>query len=67
MSRTKPNDRIPSPTAAEAIGRFVQLVDALDNGQLRQAGREQTELRRLGFDVEVRPLRASSQFGGAPQ
>jgi hypothetical protein len=64
MSRTRSHPRIPSQAAAEAIGRFVQLVDALDQGQLRQAGREQVELRRLGFDVTVRPLGSPLHIGG---
>jgi hypothetical protein len=51
----------PSDRAAEAIGRFASFVNALDEGRLRQADREQSQLKRIGFDVAVRPLCASSR------
>jgi len=54
----------PSARAAEAIGRFASFVSALDRGQLRQADREQTQLKRLGFDVDVRPLDPASLDSG---
>jgi hypothetical protein len=57
----------PSDRAAEAIGRFATFVDALDRGRLRQADREQSQLRRIGFDVTVRPLGSPPQIGGEPQ
>jgi hypothetical protein len=56
MARTESPARYPSPRAAEAIGRFASFVSALDEGRLRQAEREQSQLKRLGFEVEVRPL-----------
>jgi len=57
----------PSDRAALAIGTFAALVTALDEGRWRQADREQDELRRLGFDINVRPLRdpaPSAREGG---
>jgi hypothetical protein len=54
MPREK--DRETSQRAIQAVDRFVGLVGALERGRLRQAAREQVELRRLGFDVDVRPL-----------
>jgi hypothetical protein len=64
-TQIEPRTPYPSPRAAEAIGRFATLVSALDRGQLRQAGREQSQLRRLGFHVEVRPFAASHGDGDA--
>jgi hypothetical protein len=56
MAPTEPAYRPPSPRAAEAIGRFATFVSALDRGRLRQAEREQSRLKRLGFHIEVSPL-----------
>ena len=62
MSRSpsKPSDP-PSGRAVNAVGRFIDFVNLLDQGKLRQAAREQSELRRLGFNVEVRALHSPSQ------
>jgi hypothetical protein len=64
MPQTEPCRRPPSPRAAEAIGRFVAFVSALDRGRLKQAERERSQLKRLGFDVEVRPLSSPSEAEG---
>jgi hypothetical protein len=56
MPRNEPGHRSPSPRAAEAMVRFATFVSALDQGRLRQAEREQSQLKRLGFDIDVRPL-----------
>jgi hypothetical protein len=65
MSKSEASRRHPSLRAAEAIGRFASFVSALDEGQLRRAEREQSQLKRLGFDVEVRPLgRPCHEEGG---
>jgi hypothetical protein len=37
------------------------MIRALDLGRLREASRHQSELRRQGFDVAVRPLRDSNE------
>jgi hypothetical protein len=55
------DQRSPSPRAVEAIGRFASFVSALDRGRLRQADREQSQLRRLGFEIDFRPLSSPSQ------
>ena len=46
----------PSDRAALVIGKFVDFVRALDDGMLTRAARQQDGLRRLGFDIAVRPL-----------
>jgi hypothetical protein len=56
MPQAERHSSQPSLRAAEAIGRFVSFVSALDQGRLRQANREQCQLKRLGFTVDVRPL-----------
>jgi hypothetical protein len=53
---------LPSGRAAEAIGRFASFVSALDEGRLRQADRERSHLKQLGFAVDVRPLGRPSQI-----
>jgi hypothetical protein len=65
MSRTPRDESHPSGRAAEAIGRFVTFVSALDEGRLRQADHAQLELRRIGFNVTVRPLGSPFQPGGS--
>jgi hypothetical protein len=57
-----PADNSPSRRAVQAIGTFTAFVSALDRGRLRQADREQTRLKQLGFQVDFRPL-APSQDG----
>ncbi len=64
MPEIERRSSLPSLRAAEAIGRFASFVSALDEGRLRQADREQSQLKRLGFNVDVRPLTSPSEHDG---
>jgi hypothetical protein len=46
----------PSQRSLDAFGSFARLLNALNEGRLAKASREQAELRRLGFHVDVRPF-----------
>ena len=56
--------REPSQRAIQAVDRFVGMVGALEQGQLRKAAREQSRLREIGFRVTVRPLAANTRTTG---
>jgi hypothetical protein len=64
MATPEKRPSILSDRAYESIGAFAQLVRALDQGRLREATQQQRDLRRLGFAVDVRPLRDPHRRGG---
>lgn len=66
MPRSESHEMPPSDRSVQAVGRFIRFVGALDEGRLRQADREQAELRRLGFHVDVRPFGSPEAKGGVP-